>query len=499
MKKFSLILLILFFFIQSDAGTAVSQTTVHQSVKTDALLNILKLTDPATRQKKLVSFIKGYFGFKPMDTMPADKVEMTALLQQYKVDNANAYSYYIDALLARRNNKITDAENYLVKAIEIATKNSDHYLAYTLFTHLAFFQTDEGNTIDAVTSFRKAKQEAVVLQEAILQVMVDINISDIYYRNNFFGQSISFLNQAQVIITGLSQPDERLKNLVYYNKAENYFRMGNIDSLQKYNAILNSPERGSYKIYIFRNRTNYYLLLLQHNYQNAIRHMIALQKDSLYKFDNTDKQNLADAYYNASMPDSAKQIINSLLADPAQSNHPEIKMHLYQVLGKIAEKQNNMALATDNFKMAFAQSQDQINRLTQVGNISSLIKIDEIQGSYIQKEEALRRQRIWLIFTVIVSVLAIAVAAMLYRNIKQKRYYEKLLYDTQKEELAFINSHEVRRHLSNILGIIDMIKNSDNKQQEYLAAEEHMINAAKSLDEAIKNISGKLEDINKAK
>ena len=82
---------------------------------------------------------------------------------------------------------------------------------------------------------------------------------------------------------------------------------------------------------------------------------------------------------------------------------------------------------------------------------------------------------------------------MIYRNVRQKRYYEKLLFDAKKEELAFINSHEIRRHLCNIKGIIEMIKQSDDKQGEYLQAEDHLYSETEKLDKAIKNISLKLD------
>jgi signal transduction histidine kinase len=94
----------------------------------------------------------------------------------------------------------------------------------------------------------------------------------------------------------------------------------------------------------------------------------------------------------------------------------------------------------------------------------------------------------------VVAVLAIAVIAMFYRNTKQKRHYEKLLFAAKKEELAYINSHDIRRHLTNILGIIDVVQHSEHKEKEYLQAEEYLFRSAEELDRAIKNISEKLDN-----
>jgi sensor histidine kinase regulating citrate/malate metabolism len=69
-----------------------------------------------------------------------------------------------------------------------------------------------------------------------------------------------------------------------------------------------------------------------------------------------------------------------------------------------------------------------------------------------------------------------------------------LLYEAKKEELAFINSHEVRKHLTNILGIIDILQHSENKLDDYKQIEEYLLQSAAKLDESIKSISEKLND-----
>jgi len=216
----------------------------------------------------------------------------------------------------------------------------------------------------------------------------------------------------------------------------------------------------------------------------------------MYKYDNVDRQNLADAYFDAGIPDSAKNIISLLLLDKAQANHPEIKYHLYEILGQIAEKQNNPMQAAYNFKLALQYSKDNINKMIQVGDISSRMKVDDMETAYMQQDEIYKHERQWLIFTIVVALLIIAVITMFYRNTKQKRHYERLLFVAKKQEISFINSHEIRRHLSNILGIIEIMKKSDNKANEYHEAEEHLFYSAEKLDDAIKNISEKLDEDN---
>ncbi|MDB4925012.1 hypothetical protein [Mucilaginibacter sp.] len=489
MLKFSYLSLLLF-------GFSFNLRAVPTSVSQDSILTIVKLHDRDLQEKKLLVYLKSVFERCPVDSLHSSQIETDKLLSKYNIKNSTAIKYFIESVCQGRLLHLEKAESALARAIELASKNSDHYLLYAFFSQLAFLQSYMGNTIDAISSFRIANKEAIILKDPNLQVVIDINISDIYYRNNFYNQSLFYLNQALSIIKKHHIREQRLNNAIYYNKSENYFRMGNIDSLKKYNQILNNTKIGTFRLYMYKNRTNYYLSLLRHDYKNAINRIIELKNDPLYlyQFDNTDELNLANAYYYAGKSDSAKKSIERLLVKQEQKNHPEIKLHLFRMLGGIAENENNLQQAVYNLKMALQQSEDYIGRLTQVDTVTSQIKIDEMMGAYTQKEDAYKRERLWLIFSMVVALLIIIIGTMLYINTKQKRHYEKLLFTTQKEELAFINSHQVRRHLSNILGIIETMKHSKDKNEEYLLVEDHLLCAAENLDTAIKNISDKLNN-----
>ncbi|MCC8426713.1 hypothetical protein [Mucilaginibacter sp. UR6-11] len=462
-------------------------------VKRDSLLTILHISNPQARERQLILFLRYYFEDVPKNRLDATKAETNLLMQRYDVTDRIGIGYFIETLSLMQLRRYREAERALIQAIALADKNDDSYLLYACFTHLGFIQTYYGNMIEATSSFRMAKKQAGLLEDAYMQVIIDINISDIYYRINLYSQALFYIDQARSLMISHHITEPKIKNAINNNKAEIYFHMGNIDSLKKYNQVLTATRVGTYRLYSYQKRTNYYVDLLQHNYSGAISRLQQLRKDSAYRFDNTDEQNLADAYFMAGMPDSARVAINRLLAGEAQNNHPEIKSHLYDMLGLIAEKDRNPQQAVFGFKMALQQAKEQIGRLTSVDTISAQIKMDEMQSAYIQKTENYKRERLWLIFAVIITVLSLIIVALFYRNIKRKKYYEQLFFTAKKEELAFINSHEVRRHLSNILGIIDTIKQSDDKHQAYIEAEDHLLCAAANMDTAIKNISDKLE------
>jgi tetratricopeptide (TPR) repeat protein len=339
-----------------------------------------------------------------------------------------------------------------------------------------------------------AKKNAIKLEDTNLQMITDINISDVYYKNSFYGQSLFYLGQAQAIADKFWPDDQRIRNIIYYNKAENFFRTNNADSLKFYNEKLKTSKANTYKLYTYKKRTDYYLSLLHSDYKKAINLIHAMQNDEGLKTDDEELRNLSDAYYKNGQPDSAELIIHALLSSPSQANHPENKYHFYQVLGDIAGQRGDYKSAADYFKLSLQQSAINMNRLTQVGNISSLIKTDEVEEHYLQKSKTYSRERIWLIIIILLALVTIFVVTMFYRTVKQKRHYENLLFQTKKEELAFINSHDVRKYLTNILGLIEVIKLSEKPEEQYLQVEDWLYSSSQQLDEAIKNISQKLSD-----
>ena len=69
---------------------------------------------------------------------------------------------------------------------------------------------------------------------------------------------------------------------------------------------------------------------------------------------------------------------------------------------------------------------------------------------------------------------------------KQKRYEQQLISrNEQLEEIAWINSHEVRRPLSNILALTRLIKEYPNPSDELSTFIEHLYNSSQELDDAV--------------
>ncbi|WP_214070582.1 hypothetical protein [Mucilaginibacter sp. dw_454] len=485
-RKIYLILLLNLFLVRPGKATDL--------VGTDSLLTILQQKNGPHKERQLILSIRYYFSGRLPAGLPAAKKSLDSVLAAFPVPNAGSLGLFVETMYRMQLRQYVEAEKVLVRAISLADRADDHYLLYGCFTQLAFLQALKGNTTEAVTSFRQARNEATTLNDAYLQILVDINISDIYHRNKLYGQSLHYLDQARALMhrRELNEPD--LNMMILVNKVENYFSTESVDSLAKYSRLLLDLKISSSRLYSFQQRSIYMLYLLQARYNDAVKLLAKLKKDPSYAYDLTDDQNLTNALYHSGQVDSARVVARQLIADQALQNHPEVTLPLYEMLGRIALAKSEKDLAIRRFDEALQQAKMQIIRLVEVDTIAARLRLDDMQSSYISREGGFKRERLWLIFGVVTVSLVLVVGAMLYRNNQQKRKFERLLFESKRSELSFINSHEIRRHLSNILGIIDTISQADDRHQEYLESEAHLLSAANDLDKSIREIADKLSD-----
>ncbi|WP_183558190.1 hypothetical protein [Mucilaginibacter sp. SP1R1] len=474
--------------------TCCFSVVFSRPLEKDSLSYFIKITDKDLQEKAIVNYVKINIQDLPLQGLSQKKDSIASVISNSGVENKQGIILLIESIYQKRLLNFDGAKRNLIKGISDAQKKPDHFLLYTFFSYLAFIQTDQGDAINAIYSYSMAQSELKKLKDHYLETILYVNMSDIYYRSGLYNQSLFYLDKAQDNCYRYKLCEINLLRLISYNKTENYFRTGNYDSLSFYHEKLCNLKGQSAKLYTSRNRSGYYLLLLKHNYKAAIQAINTLQADKVYLKGDIDDQHLANAYFNIGQTDSAMSVINNLLARPSMANHPEIQFHLYDMLGEIAQLKHDNKLAAYNFKLSLEQLKQNLNNLTHVGNVSSQIKINDVQGMYYENMLIFKKEQLRLRFIVALAFLTVVVVGIFYRNNRQKRHYDKLVYAAQKHELATINSHEVRNHLSNILGLLDLMKDDDTQGEELIKTKYYLLYSAQQLDKALKNVSQKLSD-----
>ncbi len=75
----------------------------------------------------------------------------------------------------------------------------------------------------------------------------------------------------------------------------------------------------------------------------------------------------------------------------------------------------------------------------------------------------------------------------LLKNIEQLKRQEKKLKD-----IAFLNSHSVRKHLSTILGLVNLLEFNDNNDADLNYIMKNIKSISEELDQSIKEISNEI-------
>ncbi|GAA3980997.1 hypothetical protein [Mucilaginibacter dorajii] len=446
--------------------------------------------DSAVQKEDVVTLLKKSFFASSINDRYQKQFADT--LNKYDKPNAPALNTFISALINRRQLKFKAARDLLLRAIYAAEKNGQTYYLYVFYNQLAYTQTDMGNAVASLYSYRQAKKQAGALNNEYYQAVVNLNISDVYTNVQFYAQALVYLNEAQAYCSKYPDKDISLANNINVNKGEVFFQQKRSDSLDVYAERINKANDQIVDIDRCRMRFAAYQLLLKQKYTDAITIIKKLVKDTTAYAYDADRWNLAECYFNNHQPDSAKLILQNLLAGNSQNEAPELRYKYCQLLATIAEQANDYHNASLNSRLALKQAEKFAHNLVELGDLSSQIRLDQIESSYLADTQAYKRERVLLIMAIASSVLVVLVIGMFYYSTKQKRHYEQLLYAAKRKTLAYMNSHEVRRHLSNILGLCALLEDGDFNQEEFATFNKYMLESARQMDESLKSVEQEL-------
>ncbi|MDO7743617.1 MAG: PAS domain S-box protein [Pedobacter sp.] len=82
------------------------------------------------------------------------------------------------------------------------------------------------------------------------------------------------------------------------------------------------------------------------------------------------------------------------------------------------------------------------------------------------------------------------------QDVTQHKEYEQQLLSQNEylKEIAWINSHQVRRPLCNIMGLVELIKNPDNSKEDTMQFIEMLSDSSKELDDAVIQVNKQAVD-----
>jgi tetratricopeptide (TPR) repeat protein len=421
------------------------------------------------------------------DHISTNKNLLLTALERSNISHKKAFAYEIEALAAKKLRKLEVAKRYILLALK-ETGEGKPQLPRLLNT-LAFIETDFENYMGAMESYLMAGKIFQKNRDTNRLIVNYSNIADLYIKNNLYEEAINALNQATTL--AVKQKKGPVPYFIYQNKATTYFYLQNLDSLQYYaKKTLGGEKSPSYNI-IAEHRLRYMELFLKKDPAviEAIKLVLNNIRDQDYIFTTI---HLARAYLLFDRSREAKTLIFKLLSSPNLKDPGYTRSILYDLLGDAYQKERNFQLSSRYYEKGMDQSLLNSENMMKTGSILTFLKYDEIKNKYVLAEENLKVRKNYFILLTVVAAMIIIALFLLYRSARMKKKYNELMYNKLNKEISFMNSHEVRRYLSNIQGIIMVIQMSEDKKTTYTELEEALFDSAENLDNSIKDIVNKL-------
>jgi hypothetical protein len=414
-------------------------------------------------------------------------------LRRYPMAGGAELEMLANIFILRRNFELEAAERLLMSAIELAQGHQEKYLLYQFYTNLAYVQTDQNEVPAAIYNYRQAKRVAAELANSKLLLIIDIGISDIYTKIGLYQQALIYLNEAQQELRGLAIDDSTSSTLINLNKAEIFFRLGKVDSLLYYQQQTSRYGAGTDDLDRNLKRLSYYTLLLRRQYPKAIVLIRELLTTGNRYYKNVDRWYLAKSLHAIKKLDSAAMEAHSILSEEVKGPST-IRLDAYKLIATVAEDQRDQKKAQRYYKLALAESELFSLKMRSVDQLSTELRQDRLDAAYQAQQLLFRKERHVLFASIAVTILIILVIYLFYRNVKQKSSYQKLLHDTRSQELAFINSHQVRKPLANILAVCSLLKDVDNTREENVIYYEMLDQQVKEMDQKLREVEMKLRE-----
>ncbi|MCD0489662.1 hypothetical protein LPB86_15575 [Pedobacter sp. MC2016-14] len=417
---------------------------------------------------------------------------MVDSLLKYSISGHEELQAFIKILSLRRKAEFKKAARLLDEAIEMAQLHDEQIFLYQFYLNQAYVQTDMGNSLNAVFSYRQARKVAEALGNTDFKLTTDIGVSDIYMHIGLYTQALRYLNQAQLSYTQHNYKSASTQKLIYLNKAEVYFKMGALDTLKRYLNLAKKITGPTVRPDRDIMRLEYFALMLDKKYDLAAPKIEYLLATGNQYYKGLDSLYLAKCYYQAGRLDTAFSLA-SQLAENEYLVSPQIRIDAYKLLASIALDKNQASKANYYLKLALEESEDYRHGITKIADLASELRLDRMESGYTARDLIYRKEKIILVLLVILALLTIVVIFVSYTKTRQKNHYQKLVNQARSEELAFINSHQVRKPLANIIGICSLLESEGQPADELKQYLEYVHEEAKQMDGWLKEVEKKLK------
>lgn len=435
---------------------------------------------------QLEKLINSYIWLAKEENLSSNREILLSGILKSNLSDKKVFSYEIEALYAKRLLKFEQAKRFILKALDETPKENSRMIR--LLSILALIDTDLENYMRAMESYLIIEKQLKNLQDTNKLILNYINIADLYIKSSLYKEAIVTLDTAHHLAA--QKEREQIQMLVDEHKAMAYFHLNNLDSLNYYTDKASQIKSASTSN---THRLKYMVLLLKKD-KRSIDEIKLLIDNANDPEKICTSLHLAQACLLFNQTEKARAIALKLLSSADLKSLGQMRCKLFHILGDAYIKEKKFALAALYYKRATDQAALNTVRTMKTGSILNYLKYDEINKKYVVAQENLAVRQNYFMLCMVVAGMIILTFIFLYRSLKMKKKYDELMFNKLNSEISFINSHEIRKYLSNILGIIMVIRMSEDRKETYFEFEQALFDSAQNLDNSIQNIATKLND-----
>lgn len=463
-----------------------------QTGKLDSLLTHLPQTQGEDRVALLHDIVKAAWTTKPNLVVSYGR-EAIRLSEELENPTLLSTSYRIFGGLYNYMSEIDSGQYYKLKALQIALQVQDTILIASSYNNLGVTEQTLGNYVEALNYYYRAYLMVRPLYRYPSYPVILANLSEVYYDLGEYDSASRYANMA-VDITK-QQPNTSQHLLTLNALARSRLAQNELDFAQKhYTTIINiSDEIGDkrYAAYANQGLGKLYILLDAPNYARThLGRAIKLFKDL------EDETYIAELYLDMSKlklrhePDSAYYFIRKSLDIAKKLGLKNILLDNYSQLIRFfgSRRSFDSLQYYQNFYQEIQLSRRKENNLLSIQGMFAKMKDEQMRLRLNNQALALEQKTLQTNFFVAFAVLTTLFAGLIYRYYrKQKRLGNYLTevneqitnqneeidnknkklraLNTEKNDLINIVAHDLKNPLSNIINAVQLIKETQHKEQ----------------------------------
>ncbi len=472
-------------------STVCAQMRVTQDQLKNALQNSRIVQDD---WDSIYDYGVNYFLYADTGKLVSDLAMYTAALDTSQ--ELEPTGILMQGIVWTRRRQYDSAISVLQRALKTGIENTDIPLIFyanlqlcQVFQRVGYYPLALLSCNEGLNAASRAKNTKAIIYAYTKK-------SELFFELRTFRRSLESLRNAYILLDGKNiKKNDNLRAAILKDEIKCFAKLGTLDSLLMTKKKLDGLSSNDPFIEYAKTCGNVEANRIENNFSQQItdlQKLLNITRTTAFEDPLNVAVELGKAFYNNGQYNEALKILDSVEHYVAGLNQLSVLRDLYLAKAQAYSRMNNLTAALNYYEMN-ERIYDSISvNSTIAKNMDMSISVSTLKNNLGEAVKEKNLQRKVVIFTIVISVLSLTLLFLLFRYVVNRNKMHRMEMKQQMKELSFINSHEVRKYLANIMGIVEVIKMEDHSFEVYKQFEDALFKNVDDLDQSIKTLAQKL-------